>query len=353
MCVPREVERAGAQAQALLATLPDPPLRERCDALANRAWAQAVTGEVRVAEALLAELHALVGRDPVDDDLTYDIAHARAQALIRRGRFEESYAPATAAGEACERSGRADLAYGCWMNAAGAAAAARDYPRALAFIDRCAGQLRGAGLTGMEVPMLAARAFVLTRTGELGAARAALAEQQRLAEQIGEPSMISAAAYDRGMLALVEDEFAHAAELLAGALEQDAPISRPLARLARAEALARCERCEEAEAELRATALEQVGPADFPDTLVARMTRVQGLIAWARGDLPLAERRLRASEDHWHRRREQLSSGDGMAAVLADFGRPVLGQVEPDLELERVRADLAALAPLITTTQGA
>jgi DNA-binding SARP family transcriptional activator len=353
ICVPREVERAATSAQALLAALPDPPLRERCDALANRAWAQAVTGEIEVAEQLLAELHALVGRAPVDDDLTYDIAHARAQALIRRGRFEESYAPATAAGDASERNGRADLAYGCWMNAAGAATAASDFPRALAFLDRCDRQLRAAGLVGMVVPMLAARGFVLTRMGDLEGARAALAEQQALAERLGEPPLLSAAAYDRAMFALVEGEHAAAAQLFAVALAEQAPISRPLARLARAEALARCERCEEAEAELRATALEEVGPADFPDTLVPRMSRVQGLIAIARGDLPLAERRLRDAEEGWERRRERMQAGDGMNAVLADFGRPVLGLVEPGLELERVRADRAALAAMTATTSTA
>ena len=52
-------------------------------------------------------------------------------------------------------------------------------------------------------------------------------------------------------------------------------MSRPLARLARAEALTRLGRLDEAEAELRATALEPVGPSDYPDTLVARLSRIQ------------------------------------------------------------------------------
>ena len=153
------------------------------------------------------------------------------------------------------------------------------------------------------------------------------------------------------MFALVECDHERAAELFARALEHEAPISRPLARLARAEALARCGHCEEAEREIRATALEEVGPADFPDTLVPRMARVQGLIAQARGDLELADRRLAEAEGGWRRRRDLTRAGDGMAAVLADFGRPVLGIVEPDVELERVLADRAALAA--TTTQGA
>ena len=86
--------------------------------------------------------------------------------------------------------------------------------------------------------------------------------------------------------------------LLAAALDGDAPASRPLARLAaRAQALIGLERLEDAEAELRATAPEPVGPSDFPDTLVPRLTRLQGLIAAARGDRAPAERRLREAAD--------------------------------------------------------
>ena len=36
----------------------------------------------------------------------------------------QAYAPSIAAGEAIARAGHPDLAYGCWINVAGAAAAA-------------------------------------------------------------------------------------------------------------------------------------------------------------------------------------------------------------------------------------
>ena len=61
-------------------------------------------------------------------------------------------------------------------------------------------------------------------------------------------------------------------------------MSRPAARLARAEALARSGRPDEAAAEVRRAALEPVRSSDQPWALVPRMTRVQGLIALARGD---------------------------------------------------------------------
>ena len=72
------------------------------------------------------------------------------------------------------------------------------------------------------------------------------------------------------------------------------------------------------------------------------MARVQGLIALARGDRELAERRLRRGGRRLAAAASRtLPVGDGMTAVLADLGRPVVGLVEPERELERVRADRA------------
>src|SRR5919197_1151219 len=137
----------------------------------------------------------------------------------------------------------------------------------------------------------------------------------------------------------------------AGALERDPPVSRPLARLARAESLVALNRLDEAEEELRATALEPLGAGDFPDTLVARLARVQGLIALARGDHALSTRRFEEAARTWRRRVEAERPGDRYMAVLADFGRPpVLGLIEPRRELERVEAELAALRETQPTT---
>ena len=80
------------------------------------------------------------------------------------------------------------------------------------------------------------------------------------------------------------------------------------------------------------------------------MTRVQGLIAAARGDVELAERRLREAAAGW-RRRMQSASADGEAYVsnLTDLGRPpVLGLVEPAHELERVQRELESLETVAT-----
>jgi hypothetical protein len=98
--------------------------------------------------------------------------------------------------------------------------------------------------------------------------------------------------------------------------------------------------------------LEPVGPGDFQATLVARLSRVQGLIAAGRGDDALARRRLTESRDAWQRIARTLSgqqAGAGYVAALIDLGRPpVSSLVEPARELEAVTAELARLAPADT-----
>jgi hypothetical protein len=91
--------------------------------------------------------------------------------------------------------------------------------------------------------------------------------------------------------------------------------------------------------------MEPVTPADFPDTLVARMASVQAQIAVQRGDFGLAETRLREAERAWRRRTERAGDpGAGYVAALIDLGRPPISAfVEPDRELAAVTADLRAI----------
>jgi ATP/maltotriose-dependent transcriptional regulator MalT len=319
-----------------------PAAAERPEALAACAWAEAVAGSADEAERLLSEL----GTEPPAGDLaTFDIGHARALALMRRGRFTDSYAPSIAAGEAVARAGRPDQAYGCWANAAGAAAAAGELDRALEFVDRGVAAVAGKGLQSLEVHLLAARSFILIRQHRLDDARAATEAERQLAEQLGQPELLAMAEHDRGLVALEAGQYENAATLLAGALVEGAPISRPLTRLALAEAHARSGHLERAAADLRATVLEPLRPSDFPEALVPRLARVQGLLAFARGDLDEATRRLRESIAGWERLLARTSVAESMTTVLADLGRPVVGLVEPERELSRARADLQALNP--------
>jgi tetratricopeptide (TPR) repeat protein len=187
------------------------------------------------------------------------------------------------------------------------------------------------------------RSFVLLRIGRIADARAATETETRLADRLGAGELEAMAAHDRGMVALAQGDYTRAAELLEQALAQDAPIPRPLTRLRRAEALARSGRLAEAEQELRATTLEPVRPSDFPATLVARLARVQGLIAVLAGEQELAERRLTEAAEGWRRQISTLSRGDSLTVALADLGRPVIGLIEPEWELQRALADLRTI----------
>jgi tetratricopeptide (TPR) repeat protein len=351
LCYPHAVRESYRRALELLDAAGVEPDEKRAEALAGVAWAEAIAGNADVVDELLMEFRETVPSASRDDLMTHDLEAARSFSLIRRGQFEESYEPAIAAADAAERADRPDLAYSCWVNASCAAACAGDFERSLAFAERGLTATRSV-LPHLEVNLLAARAHILARLGRLDEACAAADAELEIAERLGNAELRATALHDRGVVAFKAGEYVPAERLLADALESRAAVSRPLARLVRAEALIHLGRLEDAERELRETTLEPVGPSDFPDTLVARLTRLQGLIAAARGDRRLAERRLHEAADGWRRRTGQELHGDQYAATLADLGRPpVAGLVEPAHELERVLADLEALraAPAPTT----
>jgi DNA-binding SARP family transcriptional activator len=344
LCRPQEVLDAARRTVQALDDAGNTAPEIRADALASGAWAEAIAGDPEEAERLLSEVHRVVGPDGASPDLAHAVAHARGLALIRRGRFRESYAPQIAAGELALRLGRADLSCGCWLNAACAAASTGEFDRALEFVDRGDEALRGQRLGWLEVQLLAARAHVLARLGRLTEARAAAEEEAAAADRFDVPELRATAEHDRGMIALALGDYRAAAELLGDALRHDAPVSRPLARLARAEALARLGRCDEADEELRETVLEPVRAGDFPETLVPRLTRVQGLVAAARGDAVLAARRLDEAACRWRRMLDRSRDGERYTSSFADLARPpVLGLVEPERELDRVLGELRGL----------
>ena len=341
ICVPRTVLESARTALELIDRSGRPAPAERSEALAAWAWAEAVAGSVEEAERLLIELSA--EPDSADDLRVYDASHARALALMRRGSFVESYGPSIAAGEAISRADRPDLAYGCWANAASAACAAGEYERALEFLERGMAALAGHGLEPIEVQMLGARSFVLRGLDRLAEAQAAAVSEQALADRLGSPELIAMASHDHGLVALDQGDCETAAALLAGSLVEGAPISRPATRLALAEALARAGHTDRAAEQVRATVLEPVRPSDFPDTLVPRLARVQGLLARACEDYAEAERRLVESIAGWERVLARSIRAESITTVLADLGRPVVGLVEPERELARARADLQAI----------
>jgi DNA-binding SARP family transcriptional activator/tetratricopeptide (TPR) repeat protein len=341
LCYPRESRAAYLHALELLDEAELPLPGERAEALAGLAWAEAVAGDADHAEELLATLDGL---ETADRRVRLDRDVARGHLLIRQGRFADAYATLAAAAESARELGRPDMAYSCLINASSAAACVLEFERSLEFADRCRAMMHEAALAPLEANTFAARAHILTRLGRLDDALASAVAEAMLAERLDDPRISAMAEHDRGVVCHAIGEHAEAERLLAAALENDAPVSRPVARLVRAESLVALGRLDEAELALRAVALEPVSEADFPDTLVARLARVQALIATARGDGAEAARRLEEAARTWRRRAGAFRLGDRYMAVMIDLGRPpVLGLVEPRRELERVEAELAAL----------
>jgi tetratricopeptide (TPR) repeat protein len=223
----------------------------------------------------------------------------------------------------------------CVLAAGGELAAALDMAdRAVAAVD---------GIAILRVRCLAARTHLLSRMGRHGEATACAAEQLALAQRLDAAALEALTWYDAGLVALAAGQFDRAARLLGDALDAGAEISRPAARMARAEALAAMDDAEGAERELRAAVSEPVGPGDQAWALVPRVARVQGLVALARGDRATARARLVEAANGWRRLRPPRL-GDSLLANLVDLGRPpVVGLVEPDRELAMVCAELAAL----------
>ncbi len=347
VCHPRESRRSYQNALDVLDRDPSSDLPARAEALAGLAWAEAVAGDPAEVDRLLAQADRILGGDRPGDLLAHDIGVARGHALIRAGRFTDSFGPLIAASAAAGRAGRPDMAYSCLSNAASAAACAGEFGRALDFADRCLPLVTPNGLLRLGVYAQTARSAILRRLGRLTEASQACDAAAGLSDRAGLPELNGLVDQERGLLALADADPAAAAAALARALDLHAPVSRAATRLRRAEALALSGRLELAEAELREAAFEPVTASDFPPALVPQMSRVQALIASGRGDTALAERRLTESVAGWRRIVGTLDSaqtGAGYVAALIDLGRPpVSSLVEPARELAIASAELSAL----------
>jgi DNA-binding SARP family transcriptional activator/tetratricopeptide (TPR) repeat protein len=350
ICHPRESRRSYQNALDVLDRDPSSDLPARAEALAGLAWAEAVAGDPAEVDELLAEADRILGGARPGDLLAHDIGVARGHALIRAGRFTDSFGPLIAASAAAGRAGRPDMSYSCLSNAASAAACAGEFGRALDFADRCLPLVTPNGLLRLGVYAQTARSAILRRLGRLTEASQACDAAAGLSDRAGLPELDGLVAQERGLLALADADPAAAAASLARALDLHAPVSRAATRLRRAEALALSGQLELAETELTEAALEPVASSDFPPALVPQLSRVQALIASARGDTALAERRLTESVAGWQRiagTSDSAQTGAGYVAALIDLGRPpVSSLVEPARELAIASAELSALHDL-------
>jgi DNA-binding SARP family transcriptional activator/tetratricopeptide (TPR) repeat protein len=340
VCNPRASLAAYRRAAELLPA--DAPQPLRVEIMLGAAWCEQAAGDPARAAAVLDEVASLV-TDP-DDTIVAQMAVTELGSLIRLGRFAECEAVAGRGAAAARRAGRPDVAYAIWIQAACALSAADEFTGALRAADAAVAATRG--MTVIEVPCLAARAFVLSRLGRHEEALAVAREQLEKAERMDSAAAAALARHDAGLISLAAGGYAEAAQLLEDALAGGAEVSRAAGRLARAEALARSGRPDEAAAEVRAAALEPVRGSDQPWALVPQMARVQGLIALARGDRAEARRRLNEAAEGW-RRHLGHNTGAELLANFVDLGRaPVVGLVEPGWELRRLTAELAELDKL-------
>jgi DNA-binding SARP family transcriptional activator/tetratricopeptide (TPR) repeat protein len=342
LCYPRASLAAYERALELVEPLADALPELRAMALAGAAWAEAVSGDVHRAHALIAQAEALpeAARDPA---LAAELALDRSAALMRTGRFAESEAMSERAVELALAAGRPELSHVARINAASAAAVRGDPARALELVESAAGMASGAAHP--DAQMAETRAYALARLGRHEEARRAARELVHLAQRSARPAAQAMAAFDEGSIALAGGDARAAATRLRDALDDpDGRVPRALARLRLADALLAAGDINAAAAELERVPFEPVGPADMPDALVPRLRRLQGLIAGARGDAETGLAHLASAEAGWRSLPGASASGDRLAAAFVDLGRPpVAGLLEPVVELGRVLSERALL----------
>jgi DNA-binding SARP family transcriptional activator/tetratricopeptide (TPR) repeat protein len=332
VCHPTASLEAYRTADALSTAATDAAVR--AGTLIGLAWGHAVAGDPGRVEDLLAQAGQYLPAVP-QPQVVSDIAEIRIQGLIRRGRFAECAQIAEDTAPVLSRL--PDRAFAIWTNAACALTCAGDLEGALRLADRAVAATASTPL--VLVGCLAMRGHLLARLGRVEEALVASRLQCEAAARFDTPVILATAIHDAGLIALEVGRYAEAADRLEQALATGAAVSRPAAALARAEALARAGRPDSAEQALRAAVLEPVRPADQPWSLVPRMTGIQGLIAMARGDAVLAERRFDEAAQGWRRMLGSASraTAEGYFANLVDLGRPpVVGLIEPARELDRL-----------------
>jgi len=344
ICQPAVAVEACRRALAVMdgAGVDVPQLRARI--LAVAAHCESLGGELAEVERALAALHELVGPEP-GDPLLGCIAHcAECFSFLRAGRFAEAVECGVRGGERALEANRPDLVQNGWGNAAFAEAAAGNLAGALELLDRTLGAVRGRGLLAIEANVLVERSWLLDRLGRVAEAVESAAQARRTADQLDAPDLRALVDAERGRIALRAGDYPAAVGFLGDALAvPEAMIGRPLARLQRAEALARVGDLDAAEAELGEVVLEPVRPGDWPETLVPRLVGVEGLIAAGRCDRARARRCLREAADGWRRQLGTVEIGQRIGDVMIDLGRVIIGLVVPAEELAAVEADLDSL----------
>ena len=344
LCYPRESLAAYRQALQLLEESGLEAPEVRALALAGAAWAEAIAGDPAAVEGLAAAAESfqeIAG----DRSLAAELASARATTLFRLGRLAEGEAMYEEAARLASRGGRSDLAVVLWTNSAMAAACQGEFRKALKYA-RLGAECESGG-PFLDLVTVAGQAYALSRLGEHDAAIAAAARLTTIAMRSGVTEFEAMADFDTGAVAFAAGQNETAIQRLGAALSVPATryFSRPAARLLLAEARLRTGDLAGADRELDMLPAEPVTAADLPDTLVARLVRMEGLLAAERDDPEGALTRFAEAESAWRRRLGPgILPGDASITNVVDLGRPaVAGLIEPGVELGRVLADRAVV----------
>ncbi len=341
LCHPRESLAAYRRALRLLeeSRLEAPEVRAL--ALAGAAWAEAIAGDPAAVEGLAAAAESfqeIAG----DRSLAAELASARATTLFRHGQVAEGEAVFEEAARLTAGDGRSDLAVVLWTSSAAAAACRGEFRKALEYARL--GEECESGGPYFDLISVAGQAYALSRLGEHDDAMAAAQRLTTIAMRSGVTEFEAMTDFDAGAVAFAAGEDETAIQRLGAALSVSATrhFSRPVARLLLAEARLRTGDPVGAERELDLIPAEPVTAADLPDTLVARLVRIEGLLA-AERDPQLALTLFAEAESAWRRRLGPGGlPGDAVTMNLVDLGRPaVAGLIEPAVELGRVLADRA------------
>ncbi len=349
LCYPADALASSRRALELIDLAGVVAPEARLLALSSAAWSESVAGDPAEVPRLIEGMRS-IPEAMGDRALEAELEHARATALLRAGDLAGAGRVSERAADLARLAGRPDIAALGLLTGAAAAACAGDVEHVLVLCDRLAAfPWPGRAL---ESQLRAARAHALSRLGRHDEAIAA-AEETAERAGAGGPREEGLALLDLGEILLAAGSYARAAVRLRAALEVGGDgLPRALARLLLAEALVGAGEPAAAQVEVERVPFEPVGPADMPEALVPRISRVQGLIAAASGEPGLAGRHLDDAERAWRRMAGAPAPGEAYAAILVDLGRPpVAGLVEPGRELERLAADRLGLA--LVTTEGA
>jgi tetratricopeptide (TPR) repeat protein len=343
-CFPPEVFRCSREAVELLDRAGIHAPETRLLAFAGMAWGEAVAGDpVRG-----ARLHEAVGamlRETPDPVLRCEHLITRAFALLRIGDSAAAREVCAEAAALADECGEPALGLDARVAQATSAAYEGLFEEVVRILDEAPDAVR-VGPT-LACQSLAGRAHALSRLGRHDEAVAAAREQVAVARGLATADVEATAAADLGAVLLAAGRPDEALAVLEGVLSDGAQrVPRAATRILAVEAALATGDPSRAAGHLDRFPFDPVRAGDQPETLVARLDRVSGLVRIAAGDIAGGVALLDEAAGRWSvlaaDTRPAGATAQDVLGVMIDLGRaPVAGLTEPARELERLHAERA------------